>query len=395
MPSTKPLPTVRDFLLTGQQAVVGQVDAYADVRPGSMYDHINGPYATLMARQAVADRDKFRAIYISSAQGDDLSRIVVGRLGVPRIQGAYGQGTCAFQRPSDAGGGGTFWQGTRIQVSGNPPGLYQVAVDTVADPFATSITIPIEATVTGPATAVSGATSLSMVDPIWDATWAPISLSCAPGTDYESASDYVARARATLFQNRNGYLAKLQAACASVGAVNAIGFASSAGLGVDDLQDDYGLNAIYVADANFASNQAMVQAATIALESCRVLGADLWVGGIQQVNQAVIGTVNLIDSPGNLPQIVISRACLQAVLGYFPAYVTKVQALESAIASASPYIQSVTLAVPSADTSVPTVTFSGGGIFVPSVLTSYVWPDTLDLFITSANQVNLTLAGPV
>jgi hypothetical protein len=395
MPSPQPLPTVRDFITAGKQAITGQLDDYGDVRSGSMYDHLNGPYATLMAREAAADRDKFRAIYISSAQGKTLSAVVSGRLGVDRIAGTYGLGSLLVQRASSAGGAGKFWTGTRIQVPGSPPGIYEVAQDTTEAASSLSATVPIQATATGPGSAVQGATGGAFLDPIWDATWSPVSLSCAAGTDFEKATDYVARARTSLLANRNGYLAKLQTACASIGAVNAIAFDSSTGFAADDVTDDYGLNAIYVGDANFGATSALVDAAAVALESCRTLGAELWVGGITQSVQSVVGTVYLTDSPGNLPSVVIARACMQAVLASFPAYAVKVKALEARVAAASPYIQQVTITTPGADTSVPTIKFSDeGGKFPNPQFISETWPSTLTVYTTSAQRVSLTLTGP-
>lgn len=394
MPSTRPVPTVRDFLLAGRQAVVGFVDDYADTRSGSMYDHMSGPYATLQARQALADRDKFRAIYINSAQGDDLTRIVTARLGVPRVLGNYGTGILSLQRPSDAGGGGTFWRATRYQVAGNPPGIYEVASDTPVSATALTANIPIQATVTGAGTAITAATALSTLDPVWDASWQPVSLTCAAGTEYEDAATYVARARQQLLQNRNGYLPKLQAACALVGATTAIGFASSAGLAAGDLGNDYGLSALYVGTAGYSSSPSLIATARLAIESCRVLGAELWIGGIAQSTAQVTAVVNLIDDPGNLPEIVISRACLQAALAYFPTYDIKIQALESAIAKSSPYIQSVTLSSPSVEVSVPSLVFSGGGIMPSSAFVSETWPATLTIYSATPQAVQITLAGP-
>ena len=261
---------------------------------------------------------------------------------------------------------------------------------------ALTATVPISATSVGPGSAAQVGPVAAFVDPIWDASWSILMLSCGAGTDFEDATTYVARARATLLANRNGYIAKLQAACASVGAVNAIAFDSSTGFDADDFTSDYGLNAIYVGDATFASTPALVQAAAVALESCRPLGEDLWVGGIAQSVLGIAGTVYLTDAPGNLPAVVISRGCLQAALAMFPAYSVKVQAIESAIAASSPFIQQVVLTAPSIDTSVPTITFSDDdGTFPNPKFVDEIWPSTLTLYTTSVRSVNLTLAGPI
>lgn len=379
MPSSLPLPTVSDFLTAGQEAVRGQVDIYADLRTGSIYDHINGPLAILHARQAQADRDKFRAIYINTAQGADLTRIVTSRLGVPRILAAQGQGLCQFSRSNASGGATTFWAGTRIQVNGNNPVIYQVA-NTVSVGSVTGASIPIQAALTGPGSQVSAATNLTLLDALSDTTWAPTSLTCAAGTNFEDAQDYVARARATLLTNRNGYLAKITSVLAGIGAAHIIAFDSTYGLNLTDFSfNDSGLNAIYVGDANFGSTPALVQAATIALESCRVLGCDLWVGGIQKQLLQITGIANLIDDPGKLPQTVIQQSILQALTAEFPAYVVKTAAISATICSASPYIQSYSGFLPPVDSTIAPGNF----------------PATLLLYTVTPGLISVTLGPPV
>jgi len=425
MPSTQPLPTIRGLVQAASNALVGERDANGDVRSGSLYNHNAGPMAVLFSREADRDKDLFEDIYFNSAKGDALTDLVQTRTGIARYLDAAGMGTCSFTRPTDGGGGGSFLQGSRIQVAGTPGMIYEVAADTVVSATALSCTIPIQASTLGTGTAITATAGLSLVDPIYDNTWVPTQLICADGTDFEKAADYRARVLQTRINQRVGYFAQMTLACQSVGAAYVIGFASQYGLAVTDYADDYGLNAIYVADDGYSSTTSsgavqsvslltgggagylfaplvaftggggtgatatalisggavviinvtdpgsgytsppavsfqgggpsvqatayatlgtLVNACDAVLESWRVLGADLLVGGVTNTPLTLNFLVSLTDTPTKLPVQSIRRLCAQALMAAFGptdgGYVYSADALSSAVTAASPYVQS-------------------------------------------------------
>ena len=344
MPSTQPLPTIRGLVQAASNALTGERDANGDVRSGSLYNHNAGPMAVLFSREADRDKDLFEDIYFNSAKGDALTDYVQARTGIMRYLDAAGVGTCTFARPTDGGGSGPFLQGTEIQVAGTPGMIYEVAVDTTVSATALVCTIPIRASMLGSGTAITSTTGLSLLDPIYDNTWVPMQLTCADGTDYEKAADYRARVLETRINQRVGYLPQMVLACQSVGAAYVVAFASQYGLAVTDYADDYGLNAIYVADDGYASPTSLVSACDAVLESWRVLGADLLVGGVVNTPLTLTFLVSLTDTPSKLPTQSIRRLCAQALMAAFGptdgGYVYSADALSSAVTNASPYVQS-------------------------------------------------------
>jgi hypothetical protein len=344
MPSTQPLPTIRQLVQAASNALTGERDPNGDTRSGSLYNHNAGPMAVLFSREADRDKDLFQDIYFNGARGDALTDLIQTRTGIARILDAAGVGTCTFARPTDGGGGGPFLQGTEIQVAGTPGMIYEVAADTTVSATALICTIPIKASTLGSGTAITASAGLSLLDPIYDNTWVPQVLICADGTDFESAADYKARVLQDRINQRVGYIANMILACQSVGAAYVVPFPSQYGLNVADYTDDFGLNAIYVADDGYASPASLVAACDAVLESWRVLGADLLVGGVTNTPLTLNFLVSLTDSPTKLPVQSIRRLCAQALMAAFGptdgGYVYSADALSSAVTAASPYVQS-------------------------------------------------------
>ena len=346
MPSTQPLPTIPQLLRAGRAALQGERDLYGDARDGSLYDHATGPMAILCSREADRDKTLFDSIYFANAEGKALTTLIQQRyasLGIVRILDAAGQGACTFTRPTDGGGATLFPQGTRVRVPGTPPGIYQVAADTTTSAAALRAVIPIENTQIGETTPVQTSTGLALLDPISDLTWVPQQLQCGSGTVFEPAPAFRARALAAKAAARNGYLSNMIAACQAAGAAYVLAFESDYGLPLDDFDDDFGLNSLYVADSNYESSPALVNACGVALEPWRVGGADLWVGGMATTPLTVTMLVALRVNPSQAPIATIRRACLMAVLGAFGATLTgftySQAALTGAAHGASPYVQ--------------------------------------------------------
>ncbi len=399
MPSKKPLPTVSTLLSAGKSALVGERDRYGDQHDGALYEHVIGPTAILLERMADRDQDAFRAIYWDDADGDDLTRLIQGRTGIARILDTYGTGIATFRRPTAAAGAGKILAGSRIPAPGSSSAVYVVASDTPVGASQLEVAVPIRATVYGAGTAIAATNGLSLLDPCFDSSLVPTAMVCGDGTSFEQADAYRDRARAQRIDQRNGYASKIVQVCQATGATYVLLFASDYGLaaGVDPddpstaaaWADDYGLNAIYVADANYQSPASLVRACTIALESCRVLGADLWVGGITQASLQVQATLHLVDDPGLLQTIPIQRAAVQALLAYFGAtssgYLYQTASLESTCQGAHPAIQAADV----------TVLIGGVAQGSDPTLSPSAWPATLTRYSLASRDIVLTLTGPV
>ncbi len=359
MPSTMPLHEVRDFLRAARSALTGERDRYGDRRSGALYNHASGPMAVLLSREEDRDKDAFGAIYFDDATSDDLTDLVQERFLdasgnplVPRILDTYGVGATTFRRSSAAAGAGTIWAGTRIEVQGTLPRIFVVTADTPVTASAlTAENVPIRpderGSGQGQALTFDG---LSLIDALFDPLLQPTSLQCGDGTDFEPAEDYRARTRSTLIDRRNGYAKRITDVCQAAGAVYVMPFASRYGLAASDFLDDHGCNAVYVADANFSSTAALVNACDVALEACRVLGADLWVGGITQTQLQIGMLLNLIDDPGRLDVVPIRRAASAALLQQFgpsdAGFIFKASALSGAVVRSSPSISHASVPYP-------------------------------------------------
>lgn len=145
---------------------------------------------------------------------------------------------------------------------------------------------------------------------------------------------------------------------------------------------DYGLNAAYVADAEFGSSAALVNAARIALEGVRVLGADLWVGGIAVSPLSISANVTLVADPVGFDLPAIQRQIVAALLGYFgpsgAGYSYKLAAMAGAMHRASGAVQSVSFAAPTSDV----------------VLSPSAWPDVLTRYSLRPGDVTLNFLPP-
>lgn len=377
MPAIEPLPTIRDLLDASAAGVVGTRDSRADVRRGAIYDHLGGCSAILFTREAARDRDLFRAVYLDTAEGDDLTVLVKLRYGVDRILPGYGTGTALLTRPTPAASAGTVWEGTRILVfasAASPTARnYAAAVDVPVAAGATAVTVPIRATDIGLGSAVSlSGNAIGRVDdPLWDASWALAAIQCGDGTSLEAPAALRARARATQLAARKGFAEAITSACIAQGATYVALFDSNLPA------QDNGLCCCYVADAGFQTTARLVRACTVALESYRVCGADLQVLGMRRASVDVSATVTLRDDPGRLPSPDV--ALRDGLLAAFSTtrYEYDLDELAGVLASADANVQSVNFDKPATSVGV----LVGGQM--PGVLTRY-----------ELGVVTLSYAGP-
>lgn len=384
MPSTLPLPTVSDFVAAFHGGVRAKRDKRADGHSGAAYDYVAGSTAMLLAREAAYVRDLFRAIYFGVADGDDLTELVAGRFGITRGVDGPGTGSATFVRPTSAGGAGTIWEGTRVLIYGASPKphIYAVAEDTPVLAGATYVAgVPIRATFTGLGSAIdtsTGGQRIALDDPLWDATWGVTNLRCAEGSVFEPAPEFRARVLSTLHASQVGYATGMVAACNAAGAANVTVFGTNFG------GQDLGACAVYVGDASFNGSDAVVTACTVALESWRMLGADMHVGRMVSTPLTIAATVQLYDDPSLFDAPTIDRACQGAIRRAFSAsasYGYDLDALFGAVVGVSDAIQSVTFTTPS----------SSQGLLVGSP----PWfPQTLPRYAIPASGIRLTFVGP-
>jgi hypothetical protein len=352
MPAIEPLPTIRDLVGASADGVVGVRDANADVRRGAVYDHFGGCGAILFTREAARDRDLFRAVYLDTAEGDDLTVLVKLRFGVDRILPSFGSGTALLTRPMPGAGAGTIWTGTRIlvfaSVSSPAARYYAVAADVVVGAGATAVSVPVRATGTGHGSVVSlsGPGIARVDDPLWDPSWIVTAIQCSNGTSLESAPDLRARARSTQLAARKGYAQAITNACVAQGAGYVALFDSNFATGGG--AQDNGLSHCYVADAGFQTTPRLVRACTAALDSYRVCGADLQVLGMRRASVDISATVTLRDDPGRLPSPDVAlREALSAAFSTIR-YDYDLDELSGLMAAADGNVQAVTFNKPAA-----------------------------------------------
>lgn len=398
MPSALPLPTIAQLRSDAASALTGQEDIYADARDGAIYDHLSGPTSILFARESDRDKSMFEDCYFDSATGWALTKRGLAIYGTQRVLDSFGTGQCTFARSSASGGGGTFWQGTRVQVAGSPAVEYQIAIDTPVGSVL-SATVPIKALLTGPGSAVSTTQGLSLEDPLYDPLWGPVQITCSDGTMIEKADAYRARSRAASQLQISGQLATILAtlssppalaypALASVGALSFLGIPSTYNSQI--LQPNFaffgsfdcGLNAIYLWSGVQSLSAAALIQATQLLETVRVLGNDLWVGTTVSTPVTVQAYVNLTAPPGQVPLVTVTRQVVSSLLSFFgngPVIGYSRQQLEAVMVQSSPYVQGAHICI------APPAMFAGVGFGTLS--------QTTGTFAVNVQCSNAGLAG--
>ncbi len=343
MPSSTPVPTIEDFRAVARKGIRGFRDPLLSLRSGGGYDLTQGPAAVIWSRQAQRDRGLFLQVYTESSTDADRDRLVKAYYHVERVEATYGTGIAAFVRPTAAAGAGTIYAGTRISVPmpGRPPAVYTVISNTNIG-SQLDVPVPIRATQYGSGVATSAvAPSLHLDDSVFDASLVPVSLVCADGTDREDDDAYLARARADLRANRVGHLEAIIAACKAEGAYNIVALHS----GTFGEENDFGLNHVYISDANFVTTDELKKACFLALDAWRVAGCDLQVLGMTTATITVTLVVRLVKDPGAFDTATIAEDIRAAVVDEFmgrsDTWTWRTEALRGAASSVSDAIQSV------------------------------------------------------
>ncbi len=378
MPAVTKVPTIEDFRAAARKGMRGWRDPNLSVRSGGGYDFTQGPAAVIWSREAQRDRDLFLQVYTESSTNADRDRIVEAYYHVERVPAAYGAGTCEFARPGAAAGAGRIYAGTRVAVlkAGYPPAVYAVAADTDVTSTALSLPVPMRATRygTGVASTASGP-ALRLDDIIFDATLRPAALVVGDGTDREEDDAYLARARADLKAERVGHITKIVKTCKAAGAWNVVCLHS----GTFGDSQDFGLNHIYVSDANYVTDPAVQQACFLALDAVRVAGCDVQVLPMTSATVAVALTVAMNDSPGAFDLTALAADIRVAVVDEFAGrsdtWTWRTEGIRGAASKASPDIQSVGVVTNPAE---PAAAFTA----------------TLTRYRLFANDIGVTFTGP-
>lgn len=379
MPATGTPPTLRDFLTAYGNAIRGTRSTTADVRTGSAYDLIGGVSAIVWSRQAQRDRRLFRQVYTDTADGEDLERLVEKKYQVTRIQSTYGTGTLTLTRPAPGSAVGTIYAGTRVEYREKAtPAVYVVSQDTIVPKTALAYPIPIRAGRTGPGVSINvDGGWLKLPDPIFDDTLRPTGLVCGDGTDQESPTEYVARARRQKLDRRNGYSTRIIAALQEAGAEEIV-LLDAHSLGE---ANDFGLSYAYVADSGFSTTEPLKRDCLIALDSVIVAGTDVQVLGMTPTPVSVTVTASLVEDPGGVDTLDLKQGITAALVEEFSLrrsrwWTFRADALAGLVASTSQLIQTATVTTSPPE---PVVQF----------------PHVLPRYTIASTAVNITLTGPV
>lgn len=370
-----PIPKVTDYLNIA--AASGSVEDRAnDYERGSDFESLSGPNAILWSRQSQRDLDMWKSTRFADAEGPELTALVEGRYGIPRVRDTRGRGTARFVRATTAGGAGTIWRGTRITTRSNT-GLtqnhvYRVRQDVPVSSTATAVDVPIEAVEYGPGVKYEQGGVVDLRDPLWDNTWSVVDLTCSDGTRLEKAADYRARVIKERKAARVGQELGIRTACLAVGAAHVALFRSDfRGSALDD-----GLNYVYVGDTGHSANPSLVRACTLALRGARVGGDHCQVLPMARATRTISANIYLRDGQARSPVSRIDELARKALIQYMdgPAgkHIYTVVGMESAIAKVSRDIQDVEVFDPTTDST-----------FIPgqSVLNRYFTTDA-DIFLT-------------
>lgn len=348
--------SIQDFISAYTGAIKGKKDRFADTRRGSELETLGGFTAILWSRESQHDVDQWNATKIATASDDDLTNIIYRRYGVERVLDTYGTGTSTWYRTSAVAGAGTIWAGTRVQVSTgsfSEPEYYEASQDVVVGATQTLVTVPIRASKIGSGHQTNSPESdCTVYDPLWDNNWRVQSLVCDDGTDFEPASEFVARVRDLRRTLRVGHEQAIIDTCKAQGA--GVVFLYESDFGGD--QYDFGLNVCYVGFPGYTSSADLVSKCKIALESSRVCGDNLQV--LQTAPSTVDISVNLYlkDSPGLFNLTQMYRLTRDAILQAFSGGVTfNRDEIAANIYRCVPEVQEVEFVTPSSDATVMTV----------------------------------------
>lgn len=384
MPSNQPLPTILE-MLNGAAGALWARRQIADGHDGSLYDVQAGVGAILWVREAVRDRDSFRACFDDWTTGDLLESRIVRKGGPARIVASRGTGQAQLQRDSAPEMPGIFLAGTRIGVAGlgSVPRFYRLTSNTLTTGYETGLLLAIEAAEPGDGVSID-TTKLSdprmwWEDIVLEPSWRIVSVVCSEGTCRETDQEYRARWRQSRIDRRVGYRKALSDALVAAGASYVVLLESDYADGSDDL----GINRAFVADSTFQSPDSLLRACRLAADEVRVLGCDLTVWGITRTLSSFNLTATLWSGVGEVDQAAVRTSVQDGVLHYFSArdngFCFKRDGLGADVLRSTPEVQSLDF---------------GGTDPSDTVIANLMESTVLPFLFTERNLINVTLANP-
>lgn len=272
------LPNRQDLFAVGRQYVKGVPStrinpAIIDV-PGSDVNILLGGSSLMGEALAAAWARCMRALFVDTAEGDELDRIAYDRFGITRKPAAAASAELVMTRPTTAGGGGTVAAGVRVSSAGGA--IFSLTTDVVFGATDTFAVGTVVANVVGPTQNVAAGALTSFLDQPFDATIVPISGHAAGGTDVEDDQQFRGRIRSFFLTLRRGTIGAIQ-----FGATTVPGVSVSTAFEIENPGSGLPAGAVQliIADDNGNASPLMVQEVKDAMLSFRACGIPVFVSG--------------------------------------------------------------------------------------------------------------------
>lgn len=275
------LPTREDYFQIGARDVFARAQLRAKatrLSPQAVFTPGTDINIIIAASSAMADEAtrhlglRIAALYLDSAEGEDLDRLVADRFSptVIRKQSAQAVVPLTFSRsiPPSAGTPITFDVGRKFKTQS---GIQYELVESASFPLNGSgpVIARAVASLAGEVGNVAEGTILQFVDASGDAAVNVTNLEpAAGGVDVETDASLRERARAFFLSARRGILSAIE-----FGALTVAGVASAVGdelLGPDGFPNGY--VRLYIADKNGQANSVLAEAVRLALREYRGAG---------------------------------------------------------------------------------------------------------------------------
>lgn len=384
MPAVEPIPSLQGLV----DAYAGGLTArrsYGDTHVGSIHDHCAAAGAVMWHRQMERDRDEWRQLYFNTASGTRLEEYIEFRFpGKALILAQKGTGQVRLSRPNTTKGAGTFLAKTRIAVSGSNGGSYTYyEIDQDTPCTATTLQtpwIPVTAQKPGPESKIQVRRGdrpvLRVEDALWDNSWLVDELACEAGTKREDDDVARARIKSELTEERLGFEPAITKRLKQAGA-DVVVFFRSDYLGVEN---DHGLNRIYVGDANFETSAVLLRDCRLAMPDVGIAGM-----GIQTLPMTTYWldlnvAITFWDAPEKFAMDEARENARAAVVEYFESrenpFIWDINGVRGAVRRAVEDTQSIGVTASAA----------------PPVASSLFDTVPLRRFRTTPNRVNVSLA---
>lgn len=313
-----PTPTqyAQDFLAGVRGRLSAAAAARINLTEGSKWDALAGGIARVMTRLDSVEAAAFDAHVLERAVGPDLDTYCANHGPVRRLGAAAAHGPLTLARAGFTAGAGAVYAGTVVSVPFNGTSqLFTVDVDTPVGATSLSVSVDVTASTPGLASSVgsvSGGLRLTgQPAPLWDATLLPTAINAVGGVDEEKDPELRARQRAYEQGRHGGTIDAVRFAALSVPGVKHVVLASRYAWGSG------GEGVCYIGDANWQSNDALISAVAVALESARAFGPGVNVRGMVTAPVTCAAVVTMARAIVNYDQVRLRALITQRVTDYF------------------------------------------------------------------------------